>query len=58
MFVFFRKCNMSVFGLIFSNISQMEAERLADDVRQHCHIQFENKSQINRNVLLKMVVKL
>jgi len=49
---------MSVFGLIFSNFSQMETERLADDVRQHCHIQFENKSQINRNVLLKMVMTL
>ena len=48
---------MSVFVLI-ANCSQMEAERLAEDVKQHCHIQFENKSQINRNVLLKMVVKL
>ena len=30
------------------NFSQMEAEILADDVRQHYHIQLENKPQKNR----------
>ena len=30
----------------------MEVERLADDVRQHCHIQLKNKPQINRKLLL------
>jgi len=32
------------------NFSQIEAERLADDVRQHCHIQLKNKPQINRKL--------
>ena len=32
------------------NLSQMEAEILADDVRQHCQIQLENKPQINRKL--------
>jgi len=32
----------------------MKAERLADDVRQHCHIQLKNKRQTDRKLLLKM----
>jgi len=32
------------------NFSQIEAEILADYVRQHCDIQLENKPQINRKL--------
>ena len=33
----------------------MEAERLADDVRQHCHIQLKNKTSDRQKVIIENV---
>jgi hypothetical protein len=57
-FFFYRKCNMNVFGRMSLHFFQMEAEILADDVSQYCHIQLENRPQINRKLWLKMWGKL
>ena len=36
---------------LMSTGRQMNAKRLADDARQHCHIQLKNRPSINRKLL-------
>ena len=52
--------NMDAFVRIFSELvlistgREMKAERLTDDLRQHCNIHLTNKPQINKKLLLEM----